>query len=137
MTYKPSESQPTRELRELRRMEVARRRSKLVANPLCAINTKSAEGRALYDLTIKLLEQSTADTSDPLVIRDAIAAAQMQIRLDALRANNGELADIARLEWIVKVRLRYLGITLPVARKRRPLPTSRAAHEMSDSMRAT
>jgi hypothetical protein len=116
-------------------MEVSRRRSKLMANPLCAINGNSREGRAIYDRAVMYLDQCTADTSNPLVVQDAIAASQLALRVDALRADpNSNPLDITRLEWIVRCRLRAIGI-MPPRKRRASLPSTKPVREMSDAMR--
>jgi hypothetical protein len=86
-------------------------RSRLVSNPLRCFNKKSREGRAIRDLACRYLAQSSKDTSDPLTIGNAVAAAQYSLRLDGMRADPAAAAvDVARFEWCLRLRLRALGI---------------------------
>jgi hypothetical protein len=124
--------QPTAESRRLHAM--SKRRSRLVENPLLALNCNSREGRQLYDLAVRYLGQSSADTSNPLAVQDAIAAAQLTLRADALRGDlNSSPVDLARVEYCLRIRLRKLGIRDP--KPKRSLPSAPSAGDMIERMR--
>jgi hypothetical protein len=87
------------------------RRSRLVSNPLTAINRKFKAGRAIHDLASRYLRESSKDASDALVIAECITAAQLRLRLDSMLADPAsKAADIVRLEYALRLKLSGLGL---------------------------
>jgi hypothetical protein len=85
------------------------RRSRVGVNPWTAINRNTRHGRHVHDIAVRLLA-TAADPSDPLVVADAIALAELRVRADEARRDPGcDIEQVVRLEGLVDRRMRRFG----------------------------
>jgi hypothetical protein len=75
-----------------------RNRSRIFNKPFSDLDTRSVMGRKVRDVATVLLSKYQGDASDPLVVADAISAAQLRLRADeAGRDPRVPLSDYLRV----------------------------------------
>jgi hypothetical protein len=70
-----------------------RSRPRVFNKPFSDLDLRSAEGRRVWGVAIQLLQWSGMSINDPLVVADAIAAAQLRIRAERARRDSSTSID--------------------------------------------
>jgi hypothetical protein len=94
-------------------------RSRMISDPLKAIRRGSVDGRAVYDLAVRLLAKIPGDRTDPVVVADVVSVAELRVRAAKLRADpTSDIHELTRIERLVELRMRRLGLAPARAERR-------------------